>query len=87
MQLCPNCTFLVRKETETCPKCGFSFSVAPPLNLEDEQVYRGVLVSSTSKNTMAMEKVQRWVMVIGISVLLSLLAVLILLFLAVISFI
>jgi len=85
MHLCPNCTFVVREETETCPKCGFSFSVAPPLNLEDEQVYRAVVASSAIKNTMEIEKVRRWVTVIGISSLVSVLAVLIILLLAVIS--
>lgn len=86
MHVCPNCTFMVRQDTEQCPSCGFSFSMAPALNLEDEQTYRSVLASSTLKNAMAMEKIRRWVTIIGICTLVTVLAILVMLILIVSTF-
>jgi len=85
MNVCPNCAFIIWNKTENCPKCGLSFSAVPAIDLENEQVYRAVVASSAIKNTMEMEKVRRWVIAIGISSLVSGLAVLIIVLLAVIS--
>lgn len=86
MHVCPNCAFMVRQDTKQCPSCGFHFSIAPALNLEDEQTYRSVLASSTLKSALAMEKTRRWVTIIGICTLVTVLAIIVLLVLILSNF-
>lgn len=86
MHLCPNCSFVVNENIDACPKCAFSFSKVAALDLRDEDVYRGVMAAGMMKSAFEIEKIRRWVLVIGICSLVLTISVLLIGILAIATY-